>query len=358
MANMIDANDAKNILGCDDATLQNYINSGALRAQKSNGVLVVNQEDVMALANESDDGDIILSGDSEDLSIDLGEVVDDGGATLAEGGETNAGITMSDEEGLEVVNFAEEEANLDLEDDSAMTQDLSFTDSNTAMMTDIDETIVDDDASAVTSDFESVDYDDDDEDDSGEYSGSQRTIRSQRADTGIKATPVGIVGPIFAILTLVVLLFFLVPFIILMQTPIEGQRDPFGGPVRGVADGFYYDLASNFAGYSIEPNKAKHEEFSTNPHQKRSGQSAMPADSYLDGKTIENRVLASVIHKVEIAQEPQEGGINTLQRDESGNLIPTLVYAEGAPDGRPPEKKTTTITPSNNEGPIEIITYE
>ena len=52
---MIDAKDAKKLLGCDDATLNNHINSGALRAQRAGGRLMVEQDDVEKLVSDKDD---------------------------------------------------------------------------------------------------------------------------------------------------------------------------------------------------------------------------------------------------------------------------------------------------------------
>ena len=69
--------------------------------------------------SDSDDGTIILSGDSEELSIDLGEVVDDSAQTMiqpldADGTES---ITFGDD--LEVVSF-----------DDGNTEELSFEDTD------------------------------------------------------------------------------------------------------------------------------------------------------------------------------------------------------------------------------------
>ena len=105
MADMIDAKDAKAQLNCDDATLQSHINSGALRAQRVGGKLMLNSEDVAKLAKDGEDGTIVLTGDSENLSIDLGKVVDDQAATMAQGKDTRKddSITFGDE--LEVVEL-------------------------------------------------------------------------------------------------------------------------------------------------------------------------------------------------------------------------------------------------------------
>ena len=97
-------------------------------------------EDVQAI-NESDDGTIILSGDSEDLSIDLGDVLEEGGGgqhDQLDSEESN--ITFNDDSNLEVVDF--DSGNTVDMNMTAGTEDLSFTDSNTAAVTSIDETVV------------------------------------------------------------------------------------------------------------------------------------------------------------------------------------------------------------------------
>ena len=52
---MIDAKMAKDVLGCDDATLQQHINSGAVKAQRQGGKLLVDQDDIQRLANREDE---------------------------------------------------------------------------------------------------------------------------------------------------------------------------------------------------------------------------------------------------------------------------------------------------------------
>src|SRR3954464_7534169 len=148
MADMIDAKDAKQILGCDDDTLQKHVNAGTIRAQRVGGKLMLNKEDVDKVKEE--DGTIVLTGDSDNLSIDLGKVVDDTSETIVQskGKDTNSGesITFGDE--LEVVNFDDTNTrDLSFEEKQGQpggdkTGNLSFTDSNTAVMTAVDETNV------------------------------------------------------------------------------------------------------------------------------------------------------------------------------------------------------------------------
>src|ERR1044071_7903702 len=103
MADMIDAKDAKQKLGCDDATLQSHVNNGTIRAQRVGGKLMLNAEDVAKLASE------------------------------AGGGTASDSITFGDE--LEVVSFDDNtgtsELNFDDTKQTGKAGNLSFTDSNT-----------------------------------------------------------------------------------------------------------------------------------------------------------------------------------------------------------------------------------
>jgi len=148
MADMIDANEAKARLGCDDATLQGYINNGTIRAQRTGGRILCNADDIAKLADGGDDdGTIVLTGDSDDLSIDLGKVVDDSSETIVQlrgGAPDDSSITFGDE--LEVVSFDDNahtsERVFDETRQTGESGHLSFTDSNTAVMTAVGETAV------------------------------------------------------------------------------------------------------------------------------------------------------------------------------------------------------------------------
>lgn len=254
---MLNANQAKQMLGCDDATLNNYINNGTIRAQRVDGQVMLNEDDVVNLANagasDSDDGTIILSGDSEELSIDLGEVVDDSAATMIqplESGDTES-ITFGDD--LEVVSFDDGNTEELTFDDTGATADLSFTEEQTVVMTDVDETAMQ--TATATSDFQTVDYDDDEEDDRDPYAAaatSRRSVRSQRVRTAAPKTHW--IWPTFLILTLVVAVFMIVPFYPLAMMPRE-EVDHEGFTVRGIDDNGWTNLASSVAGFSIEPDR-------------------------------------------------------------------------------------------------------
>ena len=195
MADMISASEAKNILGCDDATLNNHINNGSIRAQRVDGQMQVNREDVLRLSTGSesdDDGTLILASESDDFSIDLGEVVDDSAATMVHGGGSDdAQITFNDSDGLEMPDL-DAEATQDMGTTDA-TADLSFTESNTAVVTSVDETMVDETmVDQTAADLQTVDYGDTGYDDSPRRSSSgrvsQRSIRSQRVEFEKKTT--------------------------------------------------------------------------------------------------------------------------------------------------------------------------
>lgn len=265
MADFINADEAKAILGCDDATLNNYVNNGTIRAQRADGQLMLHREDVVNLSgmsiSDSDDGTIILSGDSEDLSIDLGEVVDDNSATLVQQSQSDDNtdsITFGDE--LEVVSFDDdvssgtEELNFD---DTDATQNLSFTDSNTAIATDVDETVVGTATGTATDDFQTVDYGDDEEDDAMVTgAGSvRRSVRSQRVRSeAVKTNPV---WPVLLVVTLLVSCFFLSPYFFLAMKKQENVYYYTGEQKLGVTDHMVWtSIADSIAGFSSEPDEA------------------------------------------------------------------------------------------------------
>ncbi|MDA3963088.1 MAG: hypothetical protein PF961_20065 [Planctomycetota bacterium] len=260
MADLIDANEAKSLLGCDDATLQNFINNGTVRAQRVDGQLMLMREDVVNLGStsptsDSDEGTIILSGDSEDLSIDLGEVVDDSAMTVVQHSDSQAdgmteSITFDDE--LEVVNFDDGQTEELSFDDTAATQPdaLSFTDSNTAVNTDVDETVIATGTSTATNDFQTVDYGDDDEEGIS-ASTVRRSARAQR----VREEPVHThwFWPTLLILTTIVVAILYVPYAMMMVVPRGEQAD--GAENHGVKDNIWTGIASSFAGFSVEPDQ-------------------------------------------------------------------------------------------------------
>jgi hypothetical protein len=265
MAEMLDAKDAKSRLGCDDATLTNYINSGALRAQRVGGKLLVNAEDVEKLVKD-DEGTIVLTGDSENLSIDLGKVVDDSSATIVgsnagQGKKTDDSITFGDE--LEVVSFDDGNTKpLSFDDDAksqtstkatAQAAGLNFTDSNTAVITSVDETQV----GATTGIMDTgVQQDLDRANAPLASESSRRSVRSTRV-VAAEVPAVHWAWVVCMILTLIIGLTLTAPYYPISMWPSSSEKDAALNTKRGLADGFYAKMAggSPFAGFSVEPNK-------------------------------------------------------------------------------------------------------
>jgi hypothetical protein len=252
MADMIDAKEAKQILGCDDDGLNNHINGGAVRAQRIGGKLMVNKEDVLKVAAEQDDGTIVLTGDSDNLQIDLGKVVDDTSETLIQinpnrNGPTDS-ITFGDE--LEVINFEDNKGTSELAfDDSKKTMDLNFTDQNTAVMTAVDETQIgattahldtSNDASPVASQSSSE---------------SRRSVRSNRVR--VEVAPVHPMWVAFMALTTLIMAFFITPYLVMSAWPRGEDRDAARNQSRGVDDNFWTSMASTMAGFSTEPDSKR-----------------------------------------------------------------------------------------------------
>lgn len=261
MADMIDAKEAKQKLGCDDATLQSHVNNGTIRAQRVGGKLMLNAEDVAKLAGGAggdDDGTIVLTGDSDDLSIDLGKVVDDSAETIVQGkkpGTSSDSITFGDE--LEVVSFDDNAGTSELNfDDTKATGkagNLSFTDSNTAVMTAVDETAVG--ATTAPLDFQT-------NPDQGPVRGSAKADsarRSVRSGRGVaeSAPPVHWIWPTLLCLTLIIGVFFIIPFYAVSAFTVPDEKNYNGGRLVGVDAGYTSGLASAIAGFTVEPNKDK-----------------------------------------------------------------------------------------------------
>lgn len=252
MADMIDAKEAKQILGCDDDSLNNHINGGAVRAQRIGGKLMVNKEDVLKVAAEQDDGTIVLTGDSDNLQIDLGKVVDDTSETLIQANPNRNGptdsITFGDE--LEVINFEDNKATSELAfDDSKKTMDLNFTDQNTAVMTAVDETQV----GATTAQLDTSN--DNGPVASPNSSESRRSVRSNRVR--VEIAPVHPMWVAFMAITTLIMAFFITPYLVMSAWPRGEDRDAARNQARGVDDNFWTSMASTMAGFSAEPNKKR-----------------------------------------------------------------------------------------------------
>jgi hypothetical protein len=251
MADMIDAKEAKSLLGCDDATLNGHINGGSIRAQRVSGKLMLNKEDVLKM--KDDDGTIVLTGDSDELNIDLGKVVDDASETIIQprkdtSGSATESITFGDE--LEVVSFDDgntKDLNFNKNEKSKTGSGLSFTDSNTAVMTAVDETHVGGTTGPVefqTSQVESA----------AAGSASRRSVRSNRSR--IEVVHIHWAWPLIMALTVIVGAAFILPYYFLIMMPKGlGDKDAAKNVARGLDDNGWTNMASGVAGFSVEPNK-------------------------------------------------------------------------------------------------------
>jgi hypothetical protein len=253
MADMIDASEAKARLGCDDATLQGYINNGTIRAQRQGGRILCNADDVAKLAGGGgdDDGTIVLTGDSDDLSIDLGKVVDDSSETIVQsrGGADDSSITFGDE--LEVVSFDDNantsELSFDETHQTGQAGNLSFTDSNTAVMTAVDETAVG--ATTAPLDFQTQG------DVPASAASARRSVRSNRAMVmREEAEPTHWIWPTCLILTVLVVAFFIVPYYVMAVVPKDGKLANNNRAI-GAQDNGWTRMAGGIAGFSVEPNR-------------------------------------------------------------------------------------------------------
>lgn len=251
MADMIDAKDAKQLLGCDDEALTNHINGGAIRATRVGGKLMVNKEDVQRLVAEGDDGTIVLTGDSDNLQIDLGKVIDETSETIIQDSRTASrgatdSITFGDE--LEVINFEDNKGTQDLAfDDSKRTMDLNFTDQNTAVMTAVDETQVGNTTAQLDTSH-----------DQGPIAGpgsneSRRSVRSNRVR--VESAPVHPMWVGFMAVTTLIMAFLITPYFIMGAWARGDDRDAKGAQARGVNDNFWTNLSSTAVGFSVEPDK-------------------------------------------------------------------------------------------------------
>lgn len=252
MADMIDAKEAKSLLGCDDAALNGHINGGAIRAQRVGGKLMLNKDDVMKL--KDDDGTIVLTGDSDELNIDLGKVVDDASETIIQprkdaSGSATESITFGDE--LEVVSFDDGNTkDLNFEKTKATNSGLSFTDSNTAVMTAVDETQVGGTTGPV--EFSTSQVDSSNSGPAG--TASRRSVRSNRAR--VEVVKIHWAWPLVMAITVIVAAGFILPyyFITMMPHGVD-EKDAAGNVLRGLDDNGWTNMASGVAKFSVDPDK-------------------------------------------------------------------------------------------------------
>lgn len=250
---MIDAKMAKDVLGCDDATLQQHINSGAVKAQRQGGKLLVDQDDIQRLANrEDEEGTIVLTGESDNLQIDLGKVVDDSSETIvqpkASPAKDSQQITFGEE--LEVVSLEDSKTSEIPQTRPTTAQGLSFTDSNTAVMTSVEETAV----GATTAPIET---------------GPQRTgpglpnaesgRRSVRSSRRVMEAEVDVPWYWMACMALAFAIgaFAVAPYYVVATAARPGEVDAGKYALRGADDTLWSGMASGIAGFHVEPDQKK-----------------------------------------------------------------------------------------------------
>ena len=268
MADMIDAKDAQRLLGCDEETLRGHVSRGVIHGQEVAGKLRVSREDVVKLHDsqgdnlklDEEDGTIVLTGDSDNLTIDLGSLSDSHDPLSLEGSDAKATgkgrietqtLTFGDE--LEVLSFEDPKPTekrtskvTDTESTTRPTQ--QFTDQNTAVMTAVDDAIGTGPVSYNTGlDAAATMM-------SGSTESSRRSVRSNRVR--IESAPVHPMWVGFMALNVVVMVFLVAPYAVLTNWSQEG-KDASGNTLRGVEDGFWSGMAAKLAGFSIEPDPAK-----------------------------------------------------------------------------------------------------
>jgi hypothetical protein len=245
---MIDAKQARDILGCDDATLQQHVNSGAVKAQRQGGKLLIDEDDVQRLASrEDEEGTIVLTGESDNLQIDLGKVVDDSSETLVQSRNSPAKesqqITFGED--LEVVSLEDNKGDLGSTKPTTASKGLSFTDSNTAVMTSIEETSV----GGTTAPIET-----------GPQYGSmpnaesgRRSVRSSRREMEVQLQVpwywMACMAAAFAFG-----LFFVVPYYVMATVARPGEVDAGKYQARGADDNLWTSMAGGISGFAVEPD--------------------------------------------------------------------------------------------------------
>lgn len=252
---MIEAKQAKDILGCDDATLQQHINNGGIRAQRQGGKLLVEGEDVQRLAKrEDEEGTIVLTGESDNLQIDLGKVVDDSAETIVQAkanpAKDSQQITFGDD--LEVVSLEDSRtADLGTKPTTAA-QGLSFTDSNTAVMTSVEETAVGATTAAVDTGPQAAGP-------NGKLPTAESGRRSVRSSRRFMDAEVEVPWYWMACLALafVIGLFFIVPFYVVGTVARPGELDAGKYTLRGADDTLWSGMAAGIAGFEVEPDQKR-----------------------------------------------------------------------------------------------------
>lgn len=296
---MIEAKQAKDILGCDDATLQQHINSGGIRAQRQGGKLLVEEEDVQRLANrEDEEGTIVLTGESDNLQIDLGKVVDDSSETIvqpkASPAKDSQQITFGDD--LEVVSL-EDSKTADLGTRPTTAQGLSFTDSNTAVMTSVEETAVGATTAPIETGPQQVGP-------GGMLPNAESGRRSVRSSRRVMETEVDVPWYWMACLALafVIGLFFIVPYYVVSNVARPGEFDAGKYTLRGADDTLWSGMAAGIAGFEVEPDQKRWAKAGNTAQYRdikdKDPQAQWRYPTYLGGLTQEERIDSFIIKSV------------------------------------------------------------
>lgn len=252
---MIDAKMAKDVLGCDDATLQQHINSGAVKAQRQGGKLLVDQDDIQRLANrEDEEGTIVLTGESDNLQIDLGKVVDDSSETIVQAKASPAKdsqqITFGEE--LEVVSLEDSKTSELAQTKPTTAQGLSFTDSNTAVMTSVEETAV----GATTAPIETGPQQRPGHAGLPNAESGRRSVRSSRR---VMETEVDVPWYWMACMALAfaIGIMTIAPYYFVATAARPGEVDNGKYVLRGADDTVWSGMAAGIAGFHVEPDQKK-----------------------------------------------------------------------------------------------------
>ena len=297
---MIEAKQAKDILGCDDATLQQHINSGGIRAQRQGGKLLVEEEDVQRLANrEDEEGTIVLTGESDNLQIDLGKVVDDSSETIvqpkASPAKDSQQITFGDD--LEVVSLEDSKSSDLGTKPTTAAQGLSFTDSNTAVMTSVEETAV----GATTAPIETGPQQ---AGPNGMLPTAESGRRSVRSSRRAMEAEVDVPWYWMACLALafVIGLFFIVPFYVVSNVARPGELDAGKYTLRGADDTLWSGMAAGIAGFEVEPDQKRWAKAGNGGEYRdikaKDPQAQWRYQAYLGGLTQEERIPSFTVKDV------------------------------------------------------------
>jgi hypothetical protein len=289
---MIEAKLAKDVLGCDDATLQKHITNGGIRAQRQGGKLLLDEEDVQRLAKrEDEEGTIVLTGESDNLQIDLGKVVDDSSETIvqskASAAKDSQQITFGDD--LEVVSLEDSKTGELGTKPTTAAHGLTFTDSNTAVMTSVEETAV----GATTAPIDTGPQQTGPGGRMPNAESGRRSVRSSR-----RALEVDVEVPWYWMACLafafVLGLFFVVPYYVVSTVARPGEVDAGKNTLRGADDTLWSGVAATVAGFEVEPdqkrwakagNTAEYRDIKT-----KDPQADWRYPKYLDGLTQEERL--------------------------------------------------------------------